>query len=204
MVFAEESVRLAGVIARLRQLSVAPVVDRAARDLAASVILPELDGSTDTIRGAQQTTIESVLQLLGQRAESLQNAAKAVMALPAAEETTYQPISSADAVLRYAGDFIPSWAGAIAIDLLPAVLVFVMMVAQSAIREDRGEAAAQETMTLSDMRAALIAFRELETAGLGAERPSGATKTESAGDASSIVDAEDAHNRIAHIERGVR
>ena len=32
-------------------------------------------------------------------------------------------------MLRYAGDFIPSWAGAIAIDLMPAVLVlkpFVM------------------------------------------------------------------------------
>jgi hypothetical protein len=162
VVFAEESVRLAGLIARLRQLSVAPVVDRAARDLAASVVLPKLDGSTDTIRGAQQTTIESVLQLLGQRAESLQAAAQEVMALPAAEETTYQPISSAEAVLRYAGDFIPSWAGAIAIDLLPAVLVFMMMVAQSAIREDRAVVDPEETMTLGELRAALAALRGIE------------------------------------------
>ncbi|MEI2707345.1 MAG: hypothetical protein V9E89_19375 [Ilumatobacteraceae bacterium] len=204
VVFAEESVRLAGVIARLRQLSVAPVVDRAARDLAASVVLPDLDGSSDTIRGAQQTTIESVLQLLGQRAESLQNAAQAVMSLPAAEETTYQPISSADAVLRYAGDFIPSWAGAIAIDLLPAVLVFVMMVAQSAIREDRGEVAAQETMTLSEMRAALVAFRELETAGLGTERPAVEAKSHTTEDAAPTVEGDDGHDRIAHIERGAR
>jgi hypothetical protein len=204
VVFAEESVRLAGVIARLRQLSVAPVVDRAARDLAASVVLPDLDGSTDTIRGAQQTTIESVLRLLGQRAESLQDAAQAVMALPAAEETTYQPISSADAVLRYAGDFIPSWAGAIAIDLLPAVLVFVMMVAQSAIREDRGEVAAQETLTLSDMRAALIAFRELEPAGLGTAKPNGDQKTDATVDGSPTEEVDDGHDRIAHIERGAR
>jgi hypothetical protein len=96
-------------------------------------VLPELDGSTDSIRGTQASTIESVLQLLGQRAESLQAAAQEVMALPPAEEMTYQPISAADAVLRYAGDFIPSWAGAIAIDLLPAVLVFMMMVAQTAM-----------------------------------------------------------------------
>ncbi|RYH22278.1 hypothetical protein EON65_19455, partial [archaeon] len=46
--------------------------------MAASVVLPELDGSSDTIRGAQQTTIESVVQLLGQRADSLQDAAQAV------------------------------------------------------------------------------------------------------------------------------
>ena len=32
------------------------------------------------------------------------------------------------AVLRYAGDFVPSWAGAISIDLLPVVLVLVLMV----------------------------------------------------------------------------
>lgn len=162
VIFAEESVRLAGLIAQLRQLSVAPVVDRAARDLAASVVLPELDGSTDTIRGAQQTTIDSVLQLLGQRAESLRAAAQEVMALPAAEETTYQPISSADAVLRYAADFIPSWAGAIAIDLLPAVLVFMMMVAQAAIREDREVVDPEETMTLGELRAALAALRRIE------------------------------------------
>jgi hypothetical protein len=38
--FAEESVRLAGAITQLRQLSVAPLVERAAADLAASVVLP--------------------------------------------------------------------------------------------------------------------------------------------------------------------
>lgn len=167
VIFAEESVRLAGLIAQLRQLSVAPVVDRAAKDLAASVVLPELDGSTATIRGAQESTIDSVLQLVAQRADSLQDAAQAVMALPQAKETTYQPISSADAVLRYAGDFIPSWAGAIAIDLLPAVLVFMMMVAQSAIRQDLAPVELQERMTLGELRAALTALREVEAASAG-------------------------------------
>ncbi len=52
------------------------------------------------------------------------------MALPPAEETTYQPISTADAVLRYAGDFIPSGRGH---RDRPAAgrLVFMMMVAQT-------------------------------------------------------------------------
>lgn len=198
VVFAEESVRLAGLIARLRQLSVAPVVDRAARDLAASVVLPELDGSSDSIRGAQQTTIESVLELLGQRADSLRDAAQEVIALPAAEETTYQPISSADAVLRYAGDFIPSWAGAIAIDLLPAVLVFMMMVAQSAIRDDRAVMDPEDTMTLRELRAAMIAYRGLENAGLH----DGTTGPER--DAPLQVEADAASDKVASIERSLR
>jgi hypothetical protein len=200
VVFAEESVRLAGLIARLRQLSVAPVVDRAARDLAASVVLPELDGSTDSIRGAQRSTIDSVLQLLAQRAESLRAAAQDVIALPAAEETTYQPISSADAVLRYAGDFIPSWAGAIAIDLLPAVLVLMMMVAQSAIRQDLAVIDREETMTLGELRAALVALRAIEAANEQRDppQPPPADRTEPS------VAAEPVPDNVAPIDRGLR
>lgn len=160
--FSEESVRLAGLIAQLRQLSVAPLVDRAAQDLAASVVLPELDGRTADIRTSQQSTIQSVLTVLGQRAETLRSAAEAVIAMPAPAETTYQPISTADAVIIYAGNFIPSWAGAIAIDLLPAVLVFILVVVQAAIRADRAPVALAERMTLGEMRAAVSALRELE------------------------------------------
>lgn len=163
--FAEESVRLAGLIARLRQLSVAPLVARAAQDLSASVVLPELDGSTALIRSGQQSTIDSVLTLLGQRARTLEEAAEDVLAMPTPDDITYTPISTADAVLRYARDFIPSWAGAIAIDLLPAVLVLIMMVAQAAIRQDRGTTAPEETMTLGEIRAALAALREMDRHG---------------------------------------
>jgi len=37
-------------------------------------------------------------------------------------------------ILRYAGDFIPSWAGAVSIDLMPAVLVIILCVAHAGIR----------------------------------------------------------------------
>ncbi|MEM9639406.1 MAG: hypothetical protein AAGA94_17280, partial [Pseudomonadota bacterium] len=121
--FSEESVRLAGVITELRQLSVAPLVDRAARDLAQSVVLPRLDADNAGGQAAQQATIASLLEVLAQRAETLQAAAAEVRALEPAAEVVYTPISTADAVIRYANNFVPSWAGAIAIDLLPAVLV---------------------------------------------------------------------------------
>ncbi len=47
---------------------------------------------------------------------------------PKVEPTRFVPLSSAEAVLRYWSDFIPSWAGAISIDLLPVVLVLVLMI----------------------------------------------------------------------------
>ncbi|WP_425049821.1 hypothetical protein [Psychromarinibacter sp. S121] len=158
--FSEEAVRLAGVITTLRQLSVAPLVVRSADDLAASVVLPEVE----EIRDEQSTTIASVLNVLSQRAETLKLAAEAVLALPAPADITYTPVSTADAVILYAGNFIPSWAGAISIDLLPAVLVFILMVTQAAIRQGRGRAGVEDTLTLAEFRAALGAVREVELA----------------------------------------
>ncbi|WP_240722591.1 hypothetical protein [Poseidonocella sp. HB161398] len=161
--FSEESVRLAGVITSLRQLSVAPLVERAAQDLSASVVLPELDGRTEDIRAGQQSTLGQILGALDARAQSLEAAAAEVLALPEPVETTYTPISAADAVIRYAGNFAPSWAGAIAIDLLPAVLVFVLAVTQAAIRRGRDGSGLEASMTIGDLRAAMRALEDIET-----------------------------------------
>lgn len=165
--FSEESVRLAGVIASLNQYSVAPLVARAAEDLPASVVLPELDGRSSTIRDAQSSTIGSVLNALDQRSQTLKRAADEVLAIEPPQETAYNPISSADAVIKYAGNFVPSWAGAIAIDLLPAILVFVLAITQAAIRNGRDGLSIEETLTLADLKAAINAMKEVE-ASMGA------------------------------------
>ena len=162
--FSEQAVRLAGLITQMRQLSVAPLVERAAQDLAASVVLPELDGSTEEGRSDQAATITSVLEVLAQRAQTLERAAQNVMALQPASDVTYTPISSADAVILYARNFVPSWAGAIAIDLLPAVLVFILAITQGAIRGGREGAGVEDTMTLAELRAAMVAIRDVEQA----------------------------------------
>ncbi|MHA7876981.1 hypothetical protein [Roseivivax sp.] len=170
--FSEAAVNLQGIITQLRQLSVAPLVERAAQDLSASVVLPELDGSTEETRGSQAATISSVLEVLGQRAATLERAAQNVMTLTPAPEVSYTPVSAADAVILYARNFVPSWAGAIAIDLLPAVLVLILAVTQAAIRDGREGADLADTMTLAELRAAITAFRDVEgeSAGLAGAR----------------------------------
>ncbi|APE44081.1 hypothetical protein BOO69_12195 [Sulfitobacter alexandrii] len=160
--FSEQAVRLAGLITQLRQLSVASLVERAAQDLSASVVLPELDASSAENRTAQGATITSVLEVLAQRATTLERAAQAVLAMPPPSETTYTPVSSADAVILYARNFVPSWAGAIAIDLLPAVLVLILAITQTAIRSGREGAAIEDSLTLAEIRAALAAMREMD------------------------------------------
>lgn len=161
--FSELAVRLQGLITQLRQLSVAPLVERAAQDLARSVVLPELSSTASTAT-SQSATITSVLQVLSQRAATLETAAQEVGALTIGREVSYTPLSAADAVIVYARNFVPSWAGAIAIDLLPAVLVFIAAVTQAAIRQGREGAAVEDTLTLAELRAALNALRDVENA----------------------------------------
>ncbi|SMO97793.1 hypothetical protein [Paracoccus laeviglucosivorans] len=159
--FSESAVQLSGLITQLRQLNPAPLVARAAQDLSDAVVLPELDGTTAEMRAGQNSTINSVLSLVEQRAQTLTAAANEVLALPQPSEAIYTPMSAADAVIVYAGNFIPAWAGAISIDLLPAVLVFIVMVVQSAIRSGRGETHGDDRMTVGELRAALAAAEML-------------------------------------------
>src|SRR5439155_26524684 len=82
---------------------------------------------------------------------------------PPVEPARFQPLSTAEAVLRYAGDFLPSWAGAISIDLMPAVLVLILCVVHAAIRRD-GEPVAADSITAAQMLTALRLARDLGSA----------------------------------------
>ncbi len=89
------------------------------------------------------------------QSKALSDAAAEILAQPKVAERRYVPLSSAEAVLRYAGDFIPSWAGAISIDLLPAVLVGVMCVVHAAMRRGEDDMEDADRITAGDMLRAL-------------------------------------------------
>jgi hypothetical protein len=98
------------------------------------------------------------------QANSLAEAADKILALPRVEPARFHAMSPAEAVLRYAGDFIPSWAGAISIDLMPAVLVLILCVVHAAIRREGMPAFSASDMTAGELVAALQMAREVEDA----------------------------------------
>lgn len=83
------------------------------------------------------------------------------MAQPQVAERRYVPLSAAEAVLRYASSFLPSWAGAISIDLLPAVLVGIMSVVYASIRRDEAVMSDAERLTAADLLRSLDVQRAL-------------------------------------------
>jgi hypothetical protein len=114
-------------------------------------IAPVADGDSADLAGRQDAVMATIRTSVEAQSKALSDAAAEILAQPKVAERRYVPLSAADAVLRYASDFIPSWAGAIAIDLLPAVLVGVMAVAHGAMRRDSENMDDAERITAADM-----------------------------------------------------
>lgn len=168
--FGEEAVALAGVVTSLQQTSVAPAVRRAADDLAGSFIPPVADGTTEDLRTRQQTVVGSVAAAVAAQSKQLATAADQILATQPVRVERFVPISRPDAVLRYAADFLPSWAGAISIDLLPAVLVLILVAVHGAIRRDENPEVADNVMTAADMMQAMRLYERMRREELQTER----------------------------------
>ena len=158
---ATESLTLMGVIANLQQTSVAPAVKRAVASLSSSSIAPSAGGRTSDLADRQTAVVGKVESSIAAQAVSLSDAADKILAMPKVEPIRFQTLSPAEAVLRYAGDFIPSWAGAISIDLMPAVLVLILCVVHAAIRREGLPAFTASDMTAGELVAALQMAREV-------------------------------------------
>jgi hypothetical protein len=162
--FATESLALMGVIANLQQTSVAPAVKRAATSLSAGFIAPAAGGRSADLADRQTAMVGKVESSIATQAASLSDAADKILAMPRVEPQRFQTLAPAEAVLRYAGDFIPSWAGAISIDLMPAVLVLILCVVHAAIRREGLPTVSASTITAGELVAALQIAREVEDA----------------------------------------
>lgn len=149
--FAAESVALSGVISNLEQTSIAASVTRAAADLSVGFIAPVADGTTPDLAGRQDQVMATIRTSVEAQSKALSDAAAEILRQPKVAERRYVPLTSAEAVIRYAGDFIPSWAGAISIDLLPAVLVGIMAVVHAAMRRGEDEMDDADRISAADL-----------------------------------------------------
>lgn len=159
--FAGEAVQLTGLIAALQETSVAPSVKRAAQDLSLGFIAPVADGRSAALAVRQDTVMETVRASVAAQSQALSTAADEILAEPKTEPRRFVPLSSAEAVLQYFEDFIPSWAGAISIDLLPVVLVLVLMLVNDAMRQDEDLLVDADTMSAAEMLRAVALYRQM-------------------------------------------
>lgn len=163
--FAEEAVALVGVIAAMQQTSIAPAVRRAADGLERSFIAPAADGNTEDLRARQGLIVGNVAAAVAEEARALANAADTILQRPEITPERFVPLSRPEAVIVYAFDFLPSWAGAISIDLMPAVLVIILAIVQDAIRRREDPDLAEHSVTAADMIRAMQLYKRMRIDG---------------------------------------
>jgi len=168
--FSAEVVALSGVITSLEQTSIAPSVKRAAEDLSLGFIAPVADGEAADLADRQDQVMQTIRASVSAQSQVLSQAADEILARAPVAERRFVPLSSAEAVLRYAADFIPAWAGAISIDLLPAVLVFILSVVHGAIRRQKERMPFAQRITAAELLEALEVQRALSHQGVDVEQ----------------------------------
>ncbi len=167
--FSTEAVALTGVISSLSQTSIAPSIRRAADDLSLGFIAPVADGSDANLINRQDQVMTTVKASVAAQSKALAKAADEILARPPVTERRFVPLSSAEAVLHYAQDFIPAWAGAISIDLLPGVMVFILAVAHASIRRQEEKLPYAERITAAELMRAVEIQRALSASGVDLE-----------------------------------
>ncbi|MTI42900.1 hypothetical protein JM93_04281 [Roseibium hamelinense] len=160
--FAQAASSVSGIVAQLNQNSLAPAVKRAAENLNRGFVIPVATGQSAAMRDLQRQAVTSIKQSLAEQSEILVKAADTVLAQEAVQTPRYVPLSPAEAVLKYWSSFIPSWAGAISIDLLPLVIVLCHTIVYSAIRRHEDPLPIEETITLQDMETTLGAIARIQ------------------------------------------
>ncbi|KQT50932.1 hypothetical protein ASG43_06700 [Aureimonas sp. Leaf454] len=193
--YAEEAVQLSGLITALQQTSVAPAVKRAAADLGQTFIAPVADGTDAELQNRQSEVVGRVEAAVKAQSVALAAAADEILARPVVEPLRFTPISAPEAVIRYARDFLPSWAGAIAIDLIPGVLIFILCIVQEVIRREDGEEMGEAEMSTADLMRALRIREKLRVAEAGTrdaqDEESGEIVVGAAGTGAEIVQRND-------------
>jgi hypothetical protein len=159
--FSAEVVQLNAVVTALQATDVAPSVKRAAADLSLGFIAPVADGSNAGLVARQDAVMGTVRESVAAQSTALSTAADEILGQPGVAPHRFVPLSSAEAVLRYWSDFIPSWAGAISIDLLPVVLVFVLMIVNDALRRESASLESAEMMSAAEMLRAMALYRQM-------------------------------------------
>jgi len=186
--YAEQAVALSGLITALQQTSVAPTVRRAAEDLGRTFIAPIADGADDDLRTRQSEVVGRVETAVQAQSQALAAAADEILARPVVVPVRFTPLSSPEAVIRYARDFLPSWAGAISIDLLPAVLIFILCIVQDVIRREDGEEMETGDMSAAELMRAIRIQKKLRTAETDEALPTAARAEMAAHDPREVSD----------------
>jgi hypothetical protein len=170
------AVDMDAALANLLATSPRQMVERTATHLEKEIIRPVLNVNIE-VAIKQEAALATIQAALAETQFKLSHAAELVGDETKVRPPVYEPLNAITAVFHYADDFVPSWAGAVAIDILPGVILIYCIIAMSLIREEDGDVVPRNRdITLEDIQRAGEAFILIEQLKKTREKTNGRIK----------------------------
>lgn len=199
--FRQLAMDLYAVIAQIRAATPAGTIERTADFLVSELVMlptaanPALAATQRKAADQITATLTNTARKYGNRARDI---AKLLDTLP--DRPNYVPIHAMQAIFIYAGEFMPAWIGAIAIDLMPlVVLIFIAIAEKNANSGEYGARNPALDLSMEDY----IKFRELEQNMRDSERADrgrSRRRTRETGQATSTASSDNDNVRSIHHE----
>jgi hypothetical protein len=141
--FTEHAVAMDEVIARLAQRSVAPSIRHTAGALGSGLVMPTPSAKDGALAGRQAAAMAAIEKAVTDIGARLATAAAEIETCKPAEVPAFSVRSRADAVTVHAASFLPGWGVAVALDLMPAVIVLVLTIARAGTGDSQAPGAAE-------------------------------------------------------------
>lgn len=133
--FAVEADGIKALIVRMEGKGLAESIGRSAAALSDTVI-ERVSSRNAQVASAQAEALARIREDLARTGASIAEVAAQIAAQPAIRAPDFDRISVVRAVVKYAGSFVPFWAGGIALDLLPTLLILYLMLAHAVAGPD--------------------------------------------------------------------
>lgn len=145
--FTDQAVALDALMARLSEQSVLPAIRLTAGSLGSSLILPATSAHSGALAEKQQTVMDGISGAVHGIGERLAGAAAQMEKQESLKVPAFKPLSRSDAVIAYAGDFLPAWGAAVSLDLMPLVIVLVRTIVRATPETDPKDPAPKRRKT---------------------------------------------------------
>ena len=163
--FTKEAAALAKLISELGSNNLTNVIARSMRSLKGNTGLFSTSLKNGRLAKAQQEALQRINDDIAKTGESIATAAETLGKAKRVEVTAFKRIGLTKAVVIYALDLIPYWAGGIALDLMPVVLILLLMLLSYATDGRNTTDPDVDGMTFGQVRKVVYALKEMEHGG---------------------------------------
>ncbi|RCK43666.1 hypothetical protein TH25_21190 [Thalassospira profundimaris] len=160
--FSAEAAKVAKIVGELGSGELTDVIARTMRGLEGGTGLFSTSISNGRLAKAQNAALQRISDELAQTGERIAKAADAIGKADRIEVEAFERIGVAKAVVLYAGELLPYWAGGMGLDLMPVVLIMLLMLFAYAMDGRNVTDPDIDGMSFGQVRKVIFALREME------------------------------------------